>query len=273
VRLSKPIAEVTKGSPEKTRQLSYFAHIQTLYPNHALEELAAKSALIIGVGGVGSHVALSLAGSGLGHLFLDDPDMVDRSNLNRQILFTQADIGKRKVSVAAKALKARFSWLRVDTITTNTGSTKHARLPSTSAIVVCGEREQIWDNPSLVADTPFLMAGYFGRVAAVGPCVDPANGGTCWACLMRYSDRDGIAKADSRRVERRIAWNPSGATVNAMTGSLAAEAVLRLLAPSLGTPLLINERLEIDMSTLEVSRIRLNPGRMPGKPCFCRRSR
>ncbi len=270
VHLSRSIEAIVKDRPELSRQLAYFAHLQRIYPDHAIDELAASSALIIGVGGIGSHVAFSLAGSGVGHLILDDPDVIEASNLNRQVLYTRADIGKRKVDVAARALKARFSRIRVDTIATNSHAIRHSKLPRASAVIVCGERRQIWDKPWLVGATPFLAAAYFGRHAVVGPCIDPSQGGTCWACLMRYSERVRISEAELRWVKQRRGWNPSGATVNAMAGSLTAEAALRLLAPSLGRPLLMNERLEIDMATLKTSRLRFDPGRIPGQPCYCR---
>src|SRR5581483_51558 len=68
--------------------------------------LRDSSALIVGVGGLGSVAALYLAGAGLGRLVLADRDRVDATNLHRQILYRQADIGRDKTAAAAAALAA-----------------------------------------------------------------------------------------------------------------------------------------------------------------------
>jgi molybdopterin/thiamine biosynthesis adenylyltransferase len=62
--------------------------------------------LIVGAGGLGSPVALYLAAAGIGTLGLMDDDAVSLSNLQRQILFRMADIGRPKVEAGAEALKA-----------------------------------------------------------------------------------------------------------------------------------------------------------------------
>ncbi|WP_272931536.1 HesA/MoeB/ThiF family protein [Klebsiella pneumoniae] len=60
--------------------------------------------LIIGLGGVGSPAALKLAGAGVGRLTLADDDAVHLSNLQRQILFTSADIDRPKAAAAQTRL-------------------------------------------------------------------------------------------------------------------------------------------------------------------------
>ena len=64
------------------------------------QKLLASRVLIIGLGGLGSPAALYLAGAGVGTLTLADDDAVHLSNLQRQILFTSADIDRPKVAAA-----------------------------------------------------------------------------------------------------------------------------------------------------------------------------
>ena len=68
------------------------------------QKLKASSALIVGAGGLGSPAALYLAAAGVGTLILVDPDEVDRSNLQRQILYGEDDIGRPKAEAAADRL-------------------------------------------------------------------------------------------------------------------------------------------------------------------------
>ena len=87
--------------------LRYSRHI--LLPEIGVEgqeRLRAARALVVGAGGLGCPAALYLAASGIGRLTLADPDRVDLTNLQRQILFRTDSIGARKVDAAAAALGA-----------------------------------------------------------------------------------------------------------------------------------------------------------------------
>ncbi len=70
------------------------------------EKLQAARVLVVGTGGLGSPAALYLAASGIGTLGLVDCDRVDLSNLQRQVLFDTASIGRPKTEVAAERLRA-----------------------------------------------------------------------------------------------------------------------------------------------------------------------
>ena len=80
------------------------------------EKLLRSRVLIVGAGGLGSPTALYLAGSGVGHLDINDHDTVDLSNLHRQILHGMGDVGLHKTDSAAASLRELNSDCRITTL-------------------------------------------------------------------------------------------------------------------------------------------------------------
>ena len=70
------------------------------------ERLRAARVLVVGTGGLGSPVSLYLAGAGIGHIGLVDDDAVSTTNLHRQVLYAEAEVGLPKVVLAARRLRA-----------------------------------------------------------------------------------------------------------------------------------------------------------------------
>ncbi len=83
-----------------------FARTELMFGSAAIRKLAALRVAIVGVGGVGGWCAESLVRSGIGHFILIDPDVVNETNLNRQLVATTATIGRPKVAVLAERMKA-----------------------------------------------------------------------------------------------------------------------------------------------------------------------
>src|SRR5690606_18093701 len=92
---------------------------QILVPEIGLrgqERLKAARVLVVGAGGLGSPAALYLAAAGVGTLCLVDFDAVDETNLQRQILYSTADIGRPKLQVAAERLHALNPLVNVELV-------------------------------------------------------------------------------------------------------------------------------------------------------------
>ena len=78
-------------------------------------KLMNSSALLVGVGGLGSPIATYLAASGIGRLGIIDPDKVSLSNLSRQVLYSANEVGMPKVDCAKKRLLANNPNINIDT--------------------------------------------------------------------------------------------------------------------------------------------------------------
>ena len=83
--------------------------------NEGQKKLSEASVLLVGVGGLGSPISLYLTGAGIGRIGLIDADVVSESNLQRQVLYTEQEIGLPKVECAKRRLQALSGNIQIDT--------------------------------------------------------------------------------------------------------------------------------------------------------------
>ncbi|MGH8027083.1 MAG: molybdopterin-synthase adenylyltransferase MoeB [Pseudoxanthomonas sp.] len=100
--------------------------------------LEASRVLMIGAGGLGSPAAFYLAAAGIGHLRIADDDVVDRSNLQRQILHTESRIGEAKVASAQAALSALNPRARIEAVAERVTAGNVERLLADVDVVIDG---------------------------------------------------------------------------------------------------------------------------------------
>ena len=101
--------------PSTSRTISYLCCIASNCGEivECVDRINKATVAIIGCGGIGSLSALLLAGAGIKTFYLADPDIIEKSNLNRQLVWEAGDIGKAKVSVLKRALSRRFCGLTI----------------------------------------------------------------------------------------------------------------------------------------------------------------
>ncbi len=260
VRLRYPLSETIKKHPTRSRQLSYFAHLQRNMPDLAFDELGTRRVLIVGCGGVGSHTAYALAGAGVRRMVLMDPDVVEESNLNRQFFYRQEDLGCPKVTVATQFLMQRHQDLEIDPhITTfSSADTESDWFDEVDLVIFSGDSPTLDDRTVQgMATKPFIIGGYRGTTALVGPICAPELGSTCFCCLYSPSLRAGSDWNEA--AVRSHGWQPSATPMNSIVGGLVAEASARFLATTLESPILVGEQLAFSMPTLEVTTLEFPP--------------
>lgn len=144
--------------------------------------LRDSTALVIGLGGLGSAAALYLAGAGLGRLILADRDRVELSNLQRQILYRQADVGQDKTAAAKLQLEKLNSEVEVTTCGEHDWP---ARVAEADVVLDCTDnfstRHAI--NRACVQARKPLVSGAAIRFEGQLAVFDLRRGGPCYACL------------------------------------------------------------------------------------------
>jgi molybdopterin/thiamine biosynthesis adenylyltransferase len=150
------------------------------------ERLKRARVLVAGVGGLGGLSATYLAGAGVGYLRICDSDKVELSNLNRQILFTAADIGKSKAMLAAKRLYAQNPEIEIDAVLDTLTEANAGELASGCDLIVDGldshtDRLKL-NKASFDLNIPYIYGainGWLGQLSFFSP---PKT--ACLACLM-----------------------------------------------------------------------------------------
>ncbi len=159
------------------------------------EKLLAASALVVGLGGLGSPAALYLAAAGIGRLILNDHDEVDVTNLQRQIIHTEAALGRSKVHSAAATLAAINSALSLSLAPQRLdGETLREAVSSSSVVIDATDNFQVryaLNAACFELGVPLVSGAairWEGQVAVFDPR-DPDS--PCYRCL--YSEGDDQA--------------------------------------------------------------------------------
>ncbi len=82
-----------------------FERFESLIGKKGLEKIKQKTILVIGIGGVGGYVVESLIRSGISKIIIVDPDIIEETNINRQILALNSTIGKKKIDVMESRIR------------------------------------------------------------------------------------------------------------------------------------------------------------------------
>lgn len=239
-------------------ELSRYAR-QILLPGFDVagqERLKAASVLVLGLGGLGSPVALYLGGAGVGRLVLADGDRVELSNLQRQLAHTGADLGRNKAESAADAVRRRNPCVALEVLP---GRLEEAALRTlvggVDLVVDCTDNypaRYALNRACIAAGVPLVSAAAVraeGQIAVF----HPAAGGACYRCLYPEAGADTALSCSESGV--------LGPVVGVL-GSLQALEALKWLA-GYGEPLL-GGLLVLDLATLQVQRLAIGP--RPGCP-------
>jgi adenylyltransferase/sulfurtransferase len=158
---------------------------------HGQEQLNAAHIVIIGMGGLGCAAAQSLALMGVGHLSLIDHDTIERSNLARQALYNEKDVGKPKVQAATEALQTLNPSGQITPIEhTFDNNTLYSLVevnPPISLVLDCTDNQTsrlAINSACYKANIPLITAAAI-RFEGMICCVLPESDSPCYECLSK----------------------------------------------------------------------------------------
>ncbi len=159
------------------------------------EKLRNASVLIIGVGGLGCPAAQYLVGAGVGKIGLMDHDKVSISNLHRQVLYNENDIGRSKVLVAQEKLQQLNSEIEIVAIEEALSIENAEKLFSQYDIILDGtdnfETKYLINDACILADKPWVYASIYKNEGQLS--VFNYQDGPSYRCLFPKTTRQNVS--------------------------------------------------------------------------------
>lgn len=243
------------------RNLQFFSffHLPPLTGFDLQARLKRARVGVLGLGGLGSHVALSLAAAGVGDLLLVDHDRVEPSNLNRQVLYTDGDVGSPKAEAAARRIADVNPFIRARGWNLRVSSLEDARAVMAGRdLLVCA------------ADRPRIRIYEWLNAAALAegvPWVRGANDGLTVNTFLHVPGETACFECEQLRSHEALPWygramryameeigdrtvNPCTSPVAGLIGNLTALEVVKWLT-GIARPAILGRKLTFDLQTLQ----------------------
>lgn len=159
------------------------------------EKLRDAKVLLVGVGGLGCPAAMYLAGAGVGKIGLMDHDKVDMSNLHRQVLFQESDVGKSKAVVSKERLEKQNSEVEYEVYEEPLTMENAENIINQYDVVLDGtdnfETKYLINDACILADKPWVFASIYKNEGQLS--VFNYKNGPTYRCLFPKSTRQNIS--------------------------------------------------------------------------------
>ena len=203
--------------------------------------------LVLGAGGLGAPVLLYLAAAGVGHITVVDPDTVDLSNLQRQVIHSTADINQAKVESAKQSMLAINPHIQVQALQTRLDEQQLlTQVAAHDVVVDCTDNfpTRFTINQACFTAKKPLVSGAVIRMEGQISTFDFRQAGACYRCL--YNEEGGV--------EDTCSTNGILAPVAGIIGSMQATEALKVL---LNLPTLHGRLLLLDAKYMQWRELRL----------------
>jgi len=214
------------------------------------EKLRRATVLCLGAGGLGSPLLMYLAAAGVGGIRIVDDDRVDLTNLHRQLLYTDADIGKSKAEVAAAKLRGFSPDIHAEAHPVRFTAANALTLARGCEVIVDGSdnfaTRYLSNDTAVLLGVPNVYGSIF-RWEGQASVFAPSRGGPCYRCLFPQPPAPGTVPSC---VEGGVLGVLPG-----LIGLIQAAETIKLLTNT-GEPL-TGRMLHVDTRTMQFRELRL----------------
>lgn len=211
-----------------------------------LEKLRKAKVCVVGVGGIGNPVVTQLTAMGVGKLKIVDRDIIEISNLHRQHLYTENDLGKVKVEAAKERLEKINSSVEIEALPNSVTKYTAESIIRGYDIVVDAldsiDARYALNDACIKLNIPLIYAGALGMLGSV--CTIIPNKTACLRCIFPALAEDDMPTCSTEGVHPSILYLVGGIQVS--------EAVKLILGEK---PTLENKLLYVDLNDLSLEKI------------------
>src|SRR4026208_190406 len=214
-----------------------------------LEKLRKAKICVVGVGGIGNPVVTLLTAMGVGKLKIVDRDIIEISNLHRQHLYTENDIGRVKVEAAKERLQKINSSVEIEALPNSVTKYTAESIVNGFDIVVDAldsiDARYALNDACIKLNIPLIYAGALGMLGSI--CTIIPNKTACLRCIFPALVEDDMPTCSTEGVHPSILYLVSGIQVS--------EAVKIAIGQQ---PSLVNKLLYVDLNDLVFDKIQMN---------------
>lgn len=214
-----------------------------------MEKLKDAKICVVGAGGIGNPVVTQLVGMGIGKIRLVDRDVVEISNLHRQHLYTDLDVGKVKVEAALERLQKMNPGVDIEAIPISVTPFTAEDIIRDCNIVIDAldsiDARYALNDACLKLRIPFIYGGAIGMVGSV--CTILPYESACLRCIFPELSEEEMPTCSTEGVHPSILYLVAGAQVS--------EAIKIVVGQQ---PSLVNKLLYIDLNDLVFDKIQMN---------------
>jgi molybdopterin-synthase adenylyltransferase len=211
-----------------------------------LEKLRKAKVCVVGVGGIGNPVVTQLTAMGIGKLKIVDRDIIEISNLHRQHLYTEEDIGKVKVEAAKARLEQINSSVQIEALPNSVTKYTAENIVKGFDIVVDAldsiDARYALNDACIKLNIPLIYAGALGMLGSI--CTIIPNKTACLRCIFPALAEDDMPTCSTEGVHPSILY---------LVGGIQVSEVVKIILGE--RPTLENKLLYIDLNDLSLEKV------------------
>jgi molybdopterin-synthase adenylyltransferase len=213
-----------------------------------MEKLRNAKVCVVGVGGIGNTVVTQLTAMGVGKLRIVDRDVIEISNLHRQHLYAEDDIGKVKVEVAAQRLKKMNAAVEIEAVPISVTKYTAESLVEGFDVVIDAldsiDARYALNDACIKYNIPFIYAGALGMLGSV--CTILPNKSACLRCMFPALVEDDMPTCSTEGIHPSILY---------LVGGIQVSEALKIITGQ--KPALVNNLLYMDLNELSFEKVQM----------------